>query len=250
MSIARAWAGLLDLVYPPHCVACGRMGAWLCAACLEAYPAFRPPWCARCGRPLPRAGVCRACRGRSSSLRAARSVGPHVAPLRDAVHALKYEGVRALATPLAALMAATCSLAPLPVAAVVPVPLHPRRVRQRGYNQAALLARELARLLVLPLHEEWLERARNTPSQVGLTRAERWANVDGAFRVAAAASDAGALAGQSVLLVDDVFTSGATLRAAAGALRSAGAEAVWAVTLTRARVGADGWAAGSAPDAP
>jgi len=173
-----------------------------------------------------------------------------VAPLRDAVHALKYEGVRALATPLAALMAATCSLAPLPVAAVVPVPLHPRRVRQRGYNQAALLARELARLLVLPLHEEWLERARNTPSQVGLTRAERWANVDGAFRVAAAASDAGALAGQRVLLVDDVFTSGATLRAAAGALRSAGAEGVWAVTLTRARVGADGWAAGSAPDAP
>ena len=240
--VRRAWAGLLDLVYPPHCVACGRLGAWLCATCLEAYPAFRPPWCARCGRPLTHGGLCRACRGAASPLGGARSVGPHVTPLREAVHALKYAGVRVLAEPLAEMMAATWALSPLPVTAMVPVPLHPRRVRQRGYNQAALLARALAPCLGLPLHEEWLLRERDTRSQVGLTRAERWANVDGAFRC----PDSGALAGQRVLLVDDVLTSGATLRAGATVLRAAGAREIWALTLTRARVGAEG----SAVDAP
>jgi ComF family protein len=233
--VQRTWAALLDLVYPPHCVACGRMGAWLCNACLGAYPAFRPPWCARCGVPLPRGGLCRACRGVTSPLAGMRSVGPHVAPMREAVHALKYGGVRVLADPLAEMMAATWCLSPLPVTAVVPVPLHPHRVRQRGYNQAVLLARALVPHLGVPSHEEWLVRARDTRSQVGLTRAERWANVDGAFRCTGPA----AVAGQRVLLVDDVLTSGATLRAAAEALQAAGADAVWALTLTRARVGAD-----------
>lgn len=234
--VRRGWAVLLDLVYPPHCVACGRLGAWLCAPCLQAYPAFRPPWCARCGRPLTQGGLCRACRGAASSLGGTRSVGPHVAPLREAVHALKYEGGRVLAEPLAEMMAATWAPSPLPVTAVVPVPLHPRRARQRGYNQAVLLARALAPRLGLPLHEEWLLRERDTRPQVGLTRAERWANVDGAFCCTAPI----AVAGQRVLLVDDVLTSGATLRAGAGVLRAAGAEGVWALTLTRARLGADG----------
>ena len=238
--IQRAWTGLLDLVYPPHCAACGRMGAGLCATCLKASPAFRPPWCTRCGVPLAREGLCRACRGASSPLRGTRSVGPHVMPMREAVHALKYEGLRVLAEPLAERMATAWSLSPLPVTVIVPVPLHSRRVRQRGYNQAVLLARALAPRLGLLLHEEWLVRERNTRSQVGLTRAERWVNVDGAFRCTAAAAVAGAVAGQRVLLVDDVFTSGATLRAAAEALRAAGAEGVWAFTLNRARVGADG----------
>lgn len=235
-AVRRAWEGLLDLVYPPHCVACGRMGAWLCPSCLDAYPAFRPPWCARCGRPLPGGGFCRACRVASSPLRGTRSAGPHVAPLREAVHALKYEGVRVLAGPLAEMMAVAWSLVPPPADVVVPVPLHPTRVRQRGYNQATLLARALAPRIGLPLHEGWLARERNTRSQVGLTRAERWSNVDGAFRCAAGVD----LAGRRVLLVDDVFTSGATLRAAAGALRAAGAGDVWALTLTRARMGTDG----------
>jgi len=155
--------------------------------------------------------------------------------MREAVHALKYGGVRVLAEPLAEMMAATWSLGPLPVTAIVPVPLHPHRVRQRGYNQAVLLARALAPRLDLPAQQDWLVRTRDTRSQVGLTRSERWANVDGAFRCPAAA----AVVGQRVLLVDDVFTSGATLRAAAQALRAAGADTVWALTLTRARVGAD-----------
>jgi len=234
-ALRRGWAALLDLIYPPHCVACGRLGAWLCASCLEAYPAFRPPWCARCGLPLARGGLCLECRRAASPLQGVRSVGPHVAPLREAVHALKYEGVRVLTEPLAELMAATWALGPLPATAMVPVPLHPQRVRRRGYNQAALLGQALAPRLDLPLHEEWLQRERNTPSQVGLTRAERWANVRGAFHC----PDPSAVAGQRVLLLDDVFTSGATLRAAGEALRAAGAAEVWALTLTRARPGAD-----------
>lgn len=235
--LRRAWAGLLDLVYPPHCVACGRMGAWLCGPCLAAYPAYRPPWCARCGQSLPNAGLCRACRTSASTLGGVRSVGPHVGVLREAVHALKYEGVRVLAEPLAALMAGAWTLASPPMDVIVPVPLHPARVRRRGYNQAVVLARALAPRLGLPLGEGWLVRERDTRSQVGLTRAERWANVNGAFR----ACDA--VAGRRVLLVDDVFTSGATLRAAATTLRAAGAGDVWALTLTRAQPAGDGPAA-------
>lgn len=248
IAVRRAWAGLLDLVYPPHCIACGRLGAWLCAQCLAAYPAFRPPWCARCGLPLAHAGLCRTCRRSASPLQGVRSVGPHVAPLREAVHALKYEGMRVLTEPLAELMAATWSLGPLPATAMVPVPLHPQRVRRRGYDQAALLGRALAPRLDLPLHEEWLRRERNTPSQVGLTRPERWVNVRGAFHC----PDPSAVVGQQVLLIDDVSTSGATLRAAAEALRAAGAAQVWALTLTRAQPGADALPghAGSHDDPP
>lgn len=189
----------------------GALGAWLCASCLEAYPAFRPPWCARCGLPLARGGLCPECRRAASPLQGVRSVGPHQAPLREAVHALKYEGVRVLTEPLAELMAATWALGPLPATAMVPVPLHPQRVRRRGDNPGGTLrAGPGPAPRPAPLHEEWLQRERNTPSQVGLTRAERWANVRGAFDC----PDPSAVAGQRVLLLDDVFTSGATLRAA------------------------------------
>ena len=235
--IRLAWDALLDLVYPPHCVACGRMGAWLCAPCLATYPAFRPPLCPRCGRPRVREGLCPRCRadlraggGVEASLSGVRSVGLHVSPLREAVQALKYEGVRVLAEPLADVLGEVWKRAPLPVTAVVPVPLHPRRVRLRGYNQAVLLARAFAPRVGLALHEDWVARSRDTRSQVGLSRDERWANVSGAFRCS------GDVAGHAVLLLDDVLTTGATLRACADALRMAGAVGVWALTLTRARM--------------
>lgn len=212
---------LLDLLYPPHCVACGRGGAWLCDACLDTAPLFqgqtaRHTWSDEHGG---RGGV-------------VYSVGPHVPPLREAVHALKYEGARVLSEPLGELMAATWRGRTIPVDLIIPVPLHTRRLRQRGYNQSLLLARELAQHLDIPLCHESLVRARHTRAQVGLSRRERWDNVRGAFRTVSREP-----AGARVLLVDDVMTTGATLKACSLALREGGAKEVVCLTLTRAAGG-------------
>jgi len=220
---------LLDLLYPPHCVSCGRAGAWLCDECVAKISFLQPPFCLHCGLPLAKPGLCWQCQQNESYLEGLRSMAWHVSPLQEAVHALKYEGVRVLAAPLGELLAQRWVQDPLPVEVIVPVPLYRLRLRQRGYNQALLLARELATRLSLPLCADVLQRVRNTRSQVGLSRRERWENVWGAFQCSA-----DAFAGARVLLVDDVCTTGATLEASAAALREAGARSVWALTLARA----------------
>lgn len=146
---------------------------------------------------------------------------------RQAVHLLKYRNLQALAPGLARLMAVHCRLHPVPAEAIVPVPLHRSRLRQRGYNQAELLARGLGEELGLPVVLGWLERPRAGQPQARTSgREERWANTAGAFR--AMGRDAGA-----VLLVDDVCTTGATLNACAAALKAGGASRVWGLTLAR-----------------
>ena len=159
-----------------------------------------------------------------------RSVFYFERQLRGAMHRLKYRGQAALATPLGQEMAAYWLRDPVPADVVVPVPLHTARLRERGHNQASLLAREVARVAGMRLDEETLVRIRATASQVGLSASERKNNVRGAFRCRD-----GALAGRQVLLVDDVCTTGATLDAAAMALLIGGAGMVQGLTLARAR---------------
>jgi ComF family protein len=150
--------------------------------------------------------------------------------LREAIHRLKYRGCTALAEPLGAEMAAYWLRNEVPVDVVVPVPLHGARLGERGHNQAGLLAREFVRVTGLALDEKTLARIRATASQVGLSASERKENVRGAFRCRD-----GLLSGKRVLLVDDVFTTGATLDAAAAALYDGGVSAVEGLTLARAR---------------
>ncbi len=242
--LANGLSALADLVYPPRCVACGRWGAWLCPACQQAAIRLAPPWCARCGRPLAAPGLCRRCRQNVGALAAIRSVSPYQWPLREAIHALKYEGLRALASPLGAMLAACWQAANLPGDLIVPVPLHPVRLRQRGYNQSTLLARECAQHSQVPWADGILRRVRDTPSQVGLSRSARRRNVQGAFQCGAERP-----AGREIILVDDVLTTGATLEACASALLAAGAHSVRALTLARAvdprsRPSATPWPAG------
>ncbi len=216
-SAARLWGALLELMFPARCVACRRPGAWLCDACVASLPGkgglIRVAW--------PRL--------RAAGLAGVYSLAPHVYPLREAVHALKYDGVRVLAEPLGGLLGAAWQRQPVVVDAVVPVPLHVQRVRQRGYNQAELLARAFCGALDLPYRPGILVRHRETRSQVGLSLAERQANVAGAF---SCVTDA--LGGQRVLLLDDVLTTGATLAACAAALREVDVREVYALTLTHA----------------
>ncbi len=155
-------------------------------------------------------------------------VGPHVEPLRGAIHALKYQDRTALAVPLGHLLAERwLDVTPQQVDGLVPVPLHPQRLRERGYNQATLLASAMAPVLALPIQEGLLRRERPTPPQVGLAQQARLRNVAGAFQAT------GDVAGGRWLLVDDVCTTGATLQACAQTLHAAGADTVWAITLTR-----------------
>ncbi len=150
--------------------------------------------------------------------------------LRGAMHRLKYRGQTALAVPLGKEMAAYWLGDPLPVDVIVPVPLHASRLRERGHNQASLLAREMARAARMHVDEHILVRTRATVSQVGLNASERKDNVDGAFRCCD-----GGLAGMHVLLIDDVCTTGATMDAAAKALVNGGVARVQGLTLARAR---------------
>ena len=197
-----AGAPLLDLLLAPRCAGCDAPGTWLCLECREACEPER--------------------RGR---LAAAGSYG---GPLRRAIHRFKYEGERSLALELGALVAArvAADLATgVALDVVVPASLHPDRARLRGYDQAAMLAAEVAARTGLPLAPV-LRRTRASRPQVDLDRAERAANLRGAF-----AAEPGSLRGLGVALVDDVATTGATLAAATGALRAAGARAVRAYVV-------------------
>ena len=225
------WA-LVDLVLPPRCAGCGRPGERFCTACQNALSLISAPVCAWCGYPAdPSAGACRNCRGRAAvALAGIRSVAFFEGPLQNALHHLKYRRDVILADTLARRLAQAWEPAGMPGDLVVPVPLSAQRLRERGYNQAGLLARGFAELSGLAYAPAALRKARHTASQVGLSAEARLANVRQAFQ-----AQAPAVAGRAVILVDDVCTTGATLIAGAEALVAAGARSVWGYTLGRAR---------------
>ena len=149
--------------------------------------------------------------------------------MRQAIHQFKYHGVKALASPLAQLMAESLETKPVPADVIVPVPLHPRRLRERGYNQSGLLAQELGKRSGLPVTDKPLVRHRDAPAQARTASAEaRRNNVRGAF-----SCNDSRLEGKQVLIIDDVCTTGATLDSCAAALKEAGASSVWGLTLAR-----------------
>jgi ComF family protein len=150
-------------------------------------------------------------------------------PLRTVIHRFKYQDLRVLADLLGQLMAETWRQVGVPGDLIVPVPLHPARLRHRGFNQSALLAHELGRHVQLPVADDAMQRTRNTAPQTSLGGEARRANVHRAFYAQPAR-----LGGCRVVLVDDVLTSGATMEACASALRHAGARGVHGFTLARA----------------
>ncbi len=227
-SLARWSQALVEFVFPAQCLGCGRHGSYLCPDCQASLPSVVPPICFRCGLPLGHGVLCPDCRAGTGALDGIRSPYLMSGLMREAVHHLKYRNLKALAPVLGELMARYLSLNPLPAEALVPVPLHGSRLRERGYNQAELLAREVGKRMGLPVLKTGLARERPAhPQARAASAAQRRANVEGAFLCP------DRLDGLSVLLVDDVCTTGATLDACAVALRAAGAASVWGVTLAR-----------------
>lgn len=214
----------LDLALPAACAGCRREGAALCSECvpaldarLEAWPGVPIGLPADIPVPLLQLEWC----------------APFTGVTRRALHALKYDGERRLAQPLGAAIARRWERAGVGGDAFVPVPASPDRVRERGYDQAALLAGEAGKRLGLPVVQA-LERTRATTAQFDLDRAARASNLGGAFRVVARTPRT-AVAGRWLVLVDDVATTGATLAACARTLIDAGALAVSAITVARER---------------
>lgn len=224
----RVLSAFLDLLFPPRCVVCRRVGTWLCPECVPMLPRLTEPLCERCSVPVRNGPLCAGCQRSPLRLEGVRSVAPFRGPVRTAVHFLKYRRAVHLAEPLGGLIASCWEARGVPVDLIVPVPLHPSRFRARGYNQATLLAWSVGRRLDLPVDEAALVRVRATKAQMSLGLEERRTNVQGAFM---ARGDR--VQGRRVLLVDDVCTTGATLEACADALRSGGAREVWALTLAR-----------------
>jgi ComF family protein len=237
-SALRAAAdALLAVVFAPACAACSTpldrpSRGPVCDACWGSIIPITPPVCVRCGDPLPtwRAisvplGQCPRCRRKPRDIDRARAIGEYEGALRAIVHALKYDARRSLARPLAMMMRANAGDMLAGIQCAVPVPLHRSRLRHRGFNQAA----DLAHCLQLPVCAA-LKRTRATATQTGLPAAQRHRNVRHAFELTRAGRR---LAGATVLLVDDVSTTGATLDACARVLKAAGVKEVRALTAAR-----------------
>lgn len=228
-SISNA---ILDFIYPPHCVVCEAPGAYFCDACQSASVLITPPLCSRCGYPLPDASqTCLECQQHPlTSLDSIRSAAFfEFGSIRDVIHKFKYNDLYVLGKSLASMLATCYTINQMKADIIVPVPLHKSRLRERGYNQSAILAKALARLLHLPVEDKTLIRFRKTQSQMTLNAKDRQNNVTNAF---SCRNDL--LTTKSVLLIDDVCTTGATLDACATALKASGAKAVHGLTVARA----------------
>ena len=229
---------LLDLLLPPHCLACrgpadgpGR----LCPTCWSEVDFIAPPVCARCGLPLeydlgPEA-LCGGCAADPPTFEHARAVMRYGEVARRLVVGFKHADRTHLAPALGRWLARAGTELIDTADILVPVPLHRRRLIGRRFNQSALLALSLARQTGLPVTTDALRRRRPTPSQAGLTRAQRRNNVAGAFEVPAHRRPL--IEGRRVLLIDDVLPTGATVDTCAAALRRAGADQVDVLTLAR-----------------
>jgi len=235
--MGRVFNAVIALV-SGRCLACRGRGyltlrPGFCGRCWDSVKRIQPPLCRHCGLPLPDpAARCDFCRGPDrGTLKKIRSVGLYEGSLRTAIQQFKYRGKKRLAPALAELLIETaredrnfknCRY-------VVPVPMHPRQERQRGYNPPEVLARKLCATTGQTLETRWLKAAPGRRSQMGLSRKERFQNAAGAFRTKASRR---APPG-SVLLIDDVCTTGATLEECAKALAAFGCRRIFALTVAR-----------------
>ncbi len=240
MSLGPFWRALFDFFFPAKCPLCGKnqegpSDERPCPACLSQIKFFSSPRCPRCGvsfhSPIENDHLCSECLTEERYFSKARAICLYEGLIVEAISRFKYGGVTRLARPLGFFLAEYrdpefpfCDFD-----LILPVPLHPGRLRQRGFNQSLLLARYLSRKHSIPLDFTALQRSRPTQPQTQLSGSERQANVRGAFEVRKPEG----VAEKEILLIDDVFTTGATVRECAKVLLRAGAKQVDVLTLAR-----------------
>lgn len=230
---AMRWTAL-DWLFPPECAGCGKPGTQWCEECRSSLHLVQQMVCPLCGTPSLQGVLCADCRREPPDFHWVRSWAEYDDSLKRVIHSLKYRNNVLLAQPLGQALAELYSHSPFAADTVTVVPISRERKRTRGYNQAALIARAFCRQTGLPFQPLLLKRIRQTASQVGKSRSERMQNVQSAF----SASPRWA-SGKTILVIDDVYTTGATLRSCAHALKTAGALAVIGLTAARAGLAQD-----------
>jgi ComF family protein len=235
------WHALIDFFFPPKCLFCGESLGELpddhpCPLCSSRIKSFSHPHCPCCGLGFGDTPgedhLCSRCLTEERHFTRARAIGPYEGLMAEAISRFKYQGASRLAKPLGALLAEYKD-PEFPFAdfeLILSVPLHPRRLRQRGFNQSLLLARRVSHTHSIPLDFTALRRTRHTEPQTQLSGPERQKNIRGAFEVRRPEG----IAEKHILLIDDVFTTGATVQECAKVLLKAGAERVDVLTLARA----------------
>lgn len=239
-TIRSFFRGLTDVVYPKECVSCKNkithyaVDDLICFDCWTNIKENTPPFCIRCGRHLDKKNltknVCPECTRKEYHFDRAFSPCIFEGPVQELIHEFKYNGKDYLAKPLSRLLLNFISEYRVPVEFmdfIVPIPLHQARLRERQFNQATLLSQNIADTFVKHLADDILVRNRFTKTQAELTTAERLANVQGSFSV----KENAPMGGKNILLIDDVLTTGATASEASCALKKAGANIVFVLTL-------------------
>lgn len=232
-------ADIADVIFPPRCLLCGEIlkrNSPLCEKCMQGIHFISSPLCVRCGIPFPADGgsdhVCGDCLTGEKPYAIARSMATYDGAMLDAIHKFKYRGKTGIGLTLGNIMADFASgiwdMTAFDL--IIPAPLHIRRLRERGFNQAVILSRPLSRRFKIPLDFDSLKRVKPTSPQVGLSKKERSANVRGAFSVI----NPGQIEGKKILLIDDVYTTGSTLIECSRVLIEAGASAAAIFTAARA----------------
>lgn len=225
---------LLDLIFPPRCAICKKKGQkMLCDDCLSKVTYIKPPICRICGKPRDKyfAGdLCEDCCKKGMPFTTARSVVLYDGVMKEAIHKFKFEGKKALSPILGRFLIEHLNRSEIPIKkidTVIPLPLSKKRERQRGYNQTELLAKEISARYPIKMDSRSLKKVKDITPQFELSRKERLLNIKGAFSCSP-------LTGKNVLLIDDIFTTGATVREASRVLKAAGAASVYVLTLARA----------------
>ncbi|OGP86023.1 MAG: hypothetical protein A2Z08_07090 [Deltaproteobacteria bacterium RBG_16_54_11] len=233
---------MLNLIFPPVCPICRTLISWkgqdpiMCPDCRKAIRPVRPPYCPHCGLPYPTGDeedrLCGLCLQERWYFEVHRTCALYEGALKEAIHRFKYGGVFPLVRVFGDLLEPAFQILTrdYPADVMVPVPLHIRRLRERGFNQALLLVKELSKRTGIPYKERALKKIKDTAVQIALKKRERRKNLTRAFQV----KDQEAIQGKTVVLVDDVYTTGATVNECSRALRMAGAERVAVLTVARA----------------
>ena len=238
MGVSTLFDSLLDILFPPRCLVCSSLGKDIFCGKCSAQVNFISRGCEKCGRPFEgsfKSSLCSDCRALEPPFDIARSAAIYDGPLKKAICKFKFGGKTSLSTPLSKLFANHLSAGHLDkvldgIEIVTMVPLHSKRQKERGFNQAEVLARTAANYLKIEPAKHVLLRTRNTRPQFDLRREERFVNVAGAFEVAPVID----VRNKTILLIDDILTTGATVCECSKALKGAGAKKVIVLTLSRA----------------
>jgi ComF family protein len=227
-GVYRFFWRLIDWIYPPHCAGCSKIGVRWCNDCIKGVIKIDNNICHICGSPQLGDWLCNNCGGVTQNYEAIRSWGIFDGGLRIAIHQLKYEQNIGLGESLSIHLINKLLKQDWTIDLIVPVPLSPNRLRERGYNQSRLLSKPLSLATGIALSSKSLLRVKETRSQVGLNFQERIKNVEGAFW-----ADSSLVSHKNILVIDDLTTTGATIKSCANALKESGCASVYGLTLAR-----------------